>query len=205
MASESQPARAADSSRSSRPAASARRTGLRVCVLRQLQVSAALSTSNVPSRARDVILTSTNGPEFGSRQHGSWQRSHRASPYMRGSVSVCVDLRVRVCGHKHSMSGLWEGRSLRLCACVTWRGPVCGFRAVEDKRGGGQRDHCTRLPTQALLSADITAALNTAARPRSLGPSLPLRGDMAPVAPRTALHVGLAFVSSLGTALGTRG
>lgn len=52
--------------------------------------------------------------------------------------------------------------------------PECGFSVcVQDRRGRGQRGLCATLPTQALLSADITAALNRAAGTRSPRPQLP--------------------------------
>lgn len=91
------------------------------------------------------------------------------------------------------MSGLcwWQCPAMQLRGVSRDMKPECDSSVcagLQDGRGGGQRGHCTTFLTPAFLSADITAALNTAAQTRSPRPCCPLRGGRAPAIPHASLR-----------------
>lgn len=73
---------------------------------------------------------------------------------MHTHVRPCVGMNMGTSPGVRPVCGtpLWLPRGMDWCAVS-----VC----VQNRSAGGQRDHCVTLPTQALLPADITAALNT--------------------------------------------
>lgn len=93
---------------------------------------------------------------LGPVQPGWWQGSETTSGHTCGSVSVAVDMHVRVCGHTYSMSEPWRCLDLHVsasrgesqCAVSLW----C--------RTGGEEDKGTIVPgSQLQPSFPLTSRL----------------------------------------------
>lgn len=107
----------------------------------------------------------------------------------------CSPRRRNECASHYTCMNAYLPMDARACACASLPGATPSLRAVavavpvprgagavcvQCRRGRGQRGHCATFLAQALLSADITAALNKAALPGSPDPPAPSWRHRAP-------------------------